>query len=274
MESLQPEVAPFDIHTTIVNPGFFRTELLTKESVTYAQPSLDDYADRTAEQLKWWEAQNRQQPGDPAKLGRALVTITSEEPPPRRFIAGADAMRPLAVPDAGAQRHRPRDGPRGDRDRRRRRHRPVGHRGPRGACLAAAAARNGGTAEDARDPRPIQLHQLSWLLADDEARLLVPRPERPARRDLQLSPPRRQSRRHAGLARSGGREIVDATGCSLQVLGRLYDFAGSAPVVEIVFLGCGTAVRDPLPLAKIGSTAVTTRSASFESSGAPLRRSR
>src|SRR5437870_5069853 len=32
MESLQPEVAPFGITTTIVNPGFFRTELLTQES--------------------------------------------------------------------------------------------------------------------------------------------------------------------------------------------------------------------------------------------------
>jgi NAD(P)-dependent dehydrogenase (short-subunit alcohol dehydrogenase family) len=92
MESLQPEVAPFGIRTTIVNPGFFRTELLTKESVTYAEPSLEDYSERTAEQLRWWEAQNRQQPGDPAKLGRALVTIASEEQPPRRFIAGADAI--------------------------------------------------------------------------------------------------------------------------------------------------------------------------------------
>jgi len=92
MESLQPEVAPFGIHTTIVNPGFFRTELLTKESVTYAEPSLEDYADRTAEQLTWWNAQSGQQPGDPAKLGRALVTIAGEEQPPRRFIGGADAM--------------------------------------------------------------------------------------------------------------------------------------------------------------------------------------
>jgi NAD(P)-dependent dehydrogenase (short-subunit alcohol dehydrogenase family) len=91
-ESLQDEVAPFGITTTIVNPGFFRTELLTKESVTYAEPSLEDYADRTAEQLKWWEAQSGQQPGDPAKLAQALVTIANEEPPPRRFIAGADAI--------------------------------------------------------------------------------------------------------------------------------------------------------------------------------------
>jgi NAD(P)-dependent dehydrogenase (short-subunit alcohol dehydrogenase family) len=91
-ESLQHEVAPFGITTTIVNPGFFRTELLTKESVTYAEPSLEDYADRTAEQLRWWNAQSGQQPGDPAKLAQALLTIADEEPPPRRFIAGADAI--------------------------------------------------------------------------------------------------------------------------------------------------------------------------------------
>ena len=38
------------------------------------------------------ECQSGQQPGDPAKLGRALVMIASEEQPPRRFIAGADAV--------------------------------------------------------------------------------------------------------------------------------------------------------------------------------------
>ena len=39
MESLQAEVAAFGIHTTIVNPGFFRTELLTEQSTNYAEPS-------------------------------------------------------------------------------------------------------------------------------------------------------------------------------------------------------------------------------------------
>ncbi len=92
MESLQPEVAPFGIHTTIVNPGFFRTELLTRESVTYAEPSIDDYAERRAQQLQWWQAQSGQQPGDPAKLATALMTIANEEEPPHRFIAGADAI--------------------------------------------------------------------------------------------------------------------------------------------------------------------------------------
>ena len=31
----------------LVEPGFFRTELLTPQSTTYAQPSIDDYAERT-----------------------------------------------------------------------------------------------------------------------------------------------------------------------------------------------------------------------------------
>ena len=92
MESLQQEVAPFGITTTIVNPGFFRTELLAPASVTYAEPSVADYAGSRADQLKWWQAQSGRQPGDPAKLARALIAIASEEQPPRRFIAGADAI--------------------------------------------------------------------------------------------------------------------------------------------------------------------------------------
>ena len=92
MESLQAEVAPFGIHTTIVNPGFFRTELLTEQSTDYAALSIEDYAERRAAQLEFWRAQNGQQSGDPAKLARALITIASQEPPPRRFIAGADAI--------------------------------------------------------------------------------------------------------------------------------------------------------------------------------------
>jgi len=92
MESLQPEVAPFGIHTTIVEPGFFRTELLEPESTTWSDLSIDDYAERNAAQREWWKTQNGQQVGDPAKLGRALVTIASQEPPPRRFMAGADSI--------------------------------------------------------------------------------------------------------------------------------------------------------------------------------------
>jgi NAD(P)-dependent dehydrogenase (short-subunit alcohol dehydrogenase family) len=92
MESLQAEVAPFGINTTVVNPGFFRTELLTEQSTNYAEPSIADYAERREPLVEYWKAQNGRQSGDPAKLARALITIAGQEPPPRRFIAGADAI--------------------------------------------------------------------------------------------------------------------------------------------------------------------------------------
>jgi NAD(P)-dependent dehydrogenase (short-subunit alcohol dehydrogenase family) len=92
MESLAPEVEPFGIHTTIVNPGFFRTELLTKESTNYAPASIEDYAERNAAMRDLYESMDGKQPGDPAKLAQALLTIVAEEQPPFRFIAGADAI--------------------------------------------------------------------------------------------------------------------------------------------------------------------------------------
>ena len=92
MEALALEVEPFAIHTTIVNPGFFRTELLTKESTSFAEPAIEDYAKRGAAQREFWISQNGQQTGDPAKLAQALLTITDQDQPPSRFIAGADAI--------------------------------------------------------------------------------------------------------------------------------------------------------------------------------------
>jgi NAD(P)-dependent dehydrogenase (short-subunit alcohol dehydrogenase family) len=90
MQALQAEVAPFGIHTTIVNPGFFRTELLTEQSTAYANNPMADYDDRRAEQMKFWKGANGRQPGDPAKLAKALITIAND--PPLRFVAGADAV--------------------------------------------------------------------------------------------------------------------------------------------------------------------------------------
>ena len=92
MESLHAEVAPFGITTTIVNPGFFRTELLTEQSTSYAEPSIADYDERRGPLVAYWKSQNGQQSGDPAKLARALITIAEQVPPPQRFVAGADAV--------------------------------------------------------------------------------------------------------------------------------------------------------------------------------------
>ena len=92
MQSLQPEVEPFGINTITVNPGFFRTELLTEESTNFAERTIEDYNERRAKQMEFWKGYNGQQAGDPAKLAQALITISGQEKPPRRFIAGADAV--------------------------------------------------------------------------------------------------------------------------------------------------------------------------------------
>jgi NAD(P)-dependent dehydrogenase (short-subunit alcohol dehydrogenase family) len=92
MESLAPEVAPFGIRTMLVEPGFFRTELLTPESTKYAESSIADYAERTEQTVTAWQSMNGQQSGDPAKLADALVRLAAQEDPPLRFPAGADAV--------------------------------------------------------------------------------------------------------------------------------------------------------------------------------------
>jgi len=92
MESLAPEVAPFGIRTMLVEPGFFRTELLTPESTKYAASSIEDYAERTEQTVTAWKGMNGRQGGDPAKLADALVYLAGQEEPPLRFAAGADAV--------------------------------------------------------------------------------------------------------------------------------------------------------------------------------------
>ncbi|AGZ44004.1 SDR family oxidoreductase [Actinoplanes friuliensis] len=95
MESLAPEVAPFGIRTMIVEPGFFRTDLLTPESTTFAEASIADYAERTEQTITAWTGMNGLQGGDPAKLAAALVHLTSSGEPPARWVAGADAVGAL-----------------------------------------------------------------------------------------------------------------------------------------------------------------------------------
>jgi len=92
MESLAPEVEPFGIRTMLVNPGFFRTELLTEDSTNYPKPSIDDYAEKTRETVTAWKGMSGQQTGDPAKLADALMQLIAKDDRPFRWPAGADAV--------------------------------------------------------------------------------------------------------------------------------------------------------------------------------------
>ncbi|MGA5508533.1 SDR family oxidoreductase [Streptomyces umbrinus] len=92
MESLRYDVEPYGIRTTVVEPGFFRTELLVDASTTWPEPTIDDYAERTTATIAAWKSMHGQQTGDPVKLARALLTIADRAEPPLRFVAGADAI--------------------------------------------------------------------------------------------------------------------------------------------------------------------------------------
>jgi NAD(P)-dependent dehydrogenase (short-subunit alcohol dehydrogenase family) len=94
-ESLTPELAPFGIRTMLVEPGFFRTELLTPESTSYAEPTIEDYIERTKQTVAAWNGMNGQQGGDPAKLTEALIQLIDTGEPPLRWAAGADAVQTL-----------------------------------------------------------------------------------------------------------------------------------------------------------------------------------
>ncbi|MFC9243096.1 SDR family oxidoreductase [Streptomyces sp. NPDC057136] len=97
MESLRYDVEPYNINTTVVEPGFFRTELLVDGSTIWPEPTIGDYSERTNATIAAWKSMNGRQTGDPAKLAQALLTIAGQEKPLLRFVAGADAIEGVKV---------------------------------------------------------------------------------------------------------------------------------------------------------------------------------
>ncbi|HSH72282.1 MAG TPA: SDR family oxidoreductase [Methylophilaceae bacterium] len=90
--SLQSEIAPFGINITIVNPGFFRTDLLSKKSMIFASNPQEAYKTKREQNEAGWAAMGGTQAGDPVKLAQALLQIANLDNPPKRFVAGTDAV--------------------------------------------------------------------------------------------------------------------------------------------------------------------------------------
>lgn len=100
-ESVAAEVKPFGIRMTIVEPGFFRTDFLDARSVRHADNPIPDYAEASAAIRAFYDARSHNQAGDPAKLGRALVTLANADNPPVRWSAGTDAIAVVEGKAAG-----------------------------------------------------------------------------------------------------------------------------------------------------------------------------
>jgi len=90
-ESLAKEVASLGIHVTIVEPGYFRTEFLTENSVVYTDNIIAAYDATSGETRRATRAVDGKQANDPKKLAQALLRLANEQQPPLRFTAGADA---------------------------------------------------------------------------------------------------------------------------------------------------------------------------------------
>jgi NAD(P)-dependent dehydrogenase (short-subunit alcohol dehydrogenase family) len=94
--SVVEEVERFGIKITVVEPGFFRTDLLAESNAKWAGDRIDDYAAAEVSAKDMWSPYAGTQPGDPDKLGHVLVKIAGMESPPRIFVAGGDGIAAVA----------------------------------------------------------------------------------------------------------------------------------------------------------------------------------
>jgi NAD(P)-dependent dehydrogenase (short-subunit alcohol dehydrogenase family) len=104
-EALHIELRPLGIHATVVEPGFFRTDILDpNRSLIETGGQITDYAETAGAMRAAVPGYNHQQPGDPAKLARALLELVNAAAPPLRLPLGPDTLTRMAEKNALIER--------------------------------------------------------------------------------------------------------------------------------------------------------------------------
>ena len=91
-EGLALEVGPLGIHVTAVEPGLFRTDFLDESSFSASKNAIADYAATVGPMRSGAGQLHGNQPGDPKKLGEALIRLVNSENPPVHLPLGRDAL--------------------------------------------------------------------------------------------------------------------------------------------------------------------------------------
>ena len=95
-EALHAELAPLGIHTTVVEPGYFRTEFLDGASLAVSPQVLSDYAASAGAVREAARRINMNQPGDPQRLAQAVMQLAASPTPPLRLPLGTDTLQAIA----------------------------------------------------------------------------------------------------------------------------------------------------------------------------------
>ncbi len=90
-EALAVEMKPFGVHTTLVYPGYFRTDFLSKGSVQTPATPLAAYTDARETEAAHLNQINGNQPNDPQKAAELFIKISKLENPPIHLLMGEDA---------------------------------------------------------------------------------------------------------------------------------------------------------------------------------------
>ncbi len=86
-ESLRAELAPLGIKVTLVQPGPFRTDFITR-SLDKAGKHISDYDATSGKFAKLLAAMNGKQPGDPSRAAKAILAVVDSDTTPMRLVLG------------------------------------------------------------------------------------------------------------------------------------------------------------------------------------------
>ena len=89
--SLRAELAPLGITAMAVEPGGFRTDFAGRSLAQAATP-IADYAETAGKRRKENDTAHGNQPGDPVKAARAIITAVESPSPPALLLLGTDAL--------------------------------------------------------------------------------------------------------------------------------------------------------------------------------------